>query len=85
VKIFYNLKIPGKRRPIFYLWSSSRLMWLGYGALRISTSTGDQEYALRLDQTFQEIRGRSGCRGREVAITEALLAGTIEFYFFARV
>ena len=74
VKIFYNLQNPQETETNYYFWVIPANV-AGLWRLRISTSMGDQEYSLRLDQTFQEIRGKIRMQGREVAIAEALLAG----------
>jgi SAM-dependent methyltransferase len=74
VKIFYNPQNPQETETHYYFWIIPADV-AGLWRLRISTSMGDQEYRLRLDQTFQEIRGKVSRQGREVPIAEPRLAG----------
>jgi len=74
VKIFYNLQNPQETETNYYFWvipANAAGLW----RWRMSTSTGDHEYSLRLDQTFQEIRGKVSRQGREVPISEPRLLG----------
>jgi SAM-dependent methyltransferase len=74
VKIYYDPQNPQETEINYYFWVIPANV-AGLWRWRMSTSAGDQEYTLRLDQTFQEIRGKVSMQGREVDIAEALLAG----------
>jgi SAM-dependent methyltransferase len=74
VKIYYNPQNPQETDTNYYFWILPASV-AGSWRWRISTPTGDHEYTLRLDQTFQEIRGKISVQGREVPIAEARLTG----------
>jgi SAM-dependent methyltransferase len=74
VKIYYDPQNPQETETNYYLWvipANAAGLW----RWRMSTSTGDREYTLRLEQTFQEIYGKVSMPGREIPIAEARLAG----------
>jgi SAM-dependent methyltransferase len=74
VKIYYNPQNPQETDTNYFFWVIPANV-AGSWRWRMSTSTGDHEYTLRLDQTFQEIRGKVSMQGREVPIAEPRLAG----------
>jgi SAM-dependent methyltransferase len=74
VKIYYDPQNPQETETNYYLWVIPANV-AGLWRWRMSTSAGDREYTLRLDQTFQEIRGKVTMQGREVPIKEPRLAG----------
>ena len=74
VKIYYDPQNPQETGTNYYLWVIPANV-AGSWRWRMSTSMEDHEYTLRLDQTFQEIRGKVSVRGREIPIAEPRLAG----------
>jgi SAM-dependent methyltransferase len=74
VKILYDPQNPRETSTNYYFWVIPAKV-AGSWRWRMSTTTGDREYTLRLDQTFQEIRGKVTMQGREVPITKPRLEG----------
>ncbi len=74
MKLYYNPNIPMQKDVNFYYWVIPAQI-AGTWRWSIPSSTGDQDYELRLTQTFQEINGSVRIAGREVAIADARLIG----------
>jgi len=74
VKLYYHPTIPYEKDTCFYYWvipANAEGVW----RWNFSTSSGDQDYTLRLVQKFQEIRGTVHVKGEEVPIAAARLVG----------
>jgi SAM-dependent methyltransferase len=74
MKIYYHPTIPYEKDAYFYYWvipANAEGVW----RWALSTSSGNQDYTLRLVQKFQEIRGTVLVKGQETPIAAAQLVG----------
>lgn len=74
VELYYQPNIPSKKDTNYYYWVIPADV-AGVWRWSMSTSTGKQDYTLRLVQQFQEIRGEVNVKGQEASIAEARLVG----------
>lgn len=73
VKLYYKSH-PTVKDTHYYYWVIPAHV-AGTWRWTMGTSTGEQDYTLRLVQKFQEISGGVGVKGQEVPITDARLVG----------
>lgn len=74
VELYYQPNLPSKKDTNYYYWVIPADV-AGVWRWSMSTSTGKQDYTLRLVQQFQEIRGEVDVKGQEASIAEARLVG----------
>jgi SAM-dependent methyltransferase len=73
VKLYYEPN-PAVKDTNYYYWVIPADV-AGIWRWTMGTSTGEQDYTLRLVQKFQEISGGVGVKGQEAPIAEARLVG----------
>ena len=73
VKLYYEPN-PAVKDTNYYYWVIPADV-AGIWRWTMGTSTGEQDYTLRLVQKFQEISGGAGVKGQEVSIADARLVG----------
>ena len=74
VEIYYNAKVPDVRDSHFYYWVIPANV-AGEWRWTLPTSTGEQNYTLRVVQKFQTVSGKVTVDGRETPISDAQLLG----------
>jgi len=74
VRLLYKPNSPTEKDVNFYYWVIPANV-AGVWRWSMATSTGEQNYTLRLVQKFQEVSGKVNMKGREASIAEARLVG----------
>jgi ubiquinone/menaquinone biosynthesis C-methylase UbiE len=74
VKLLYTPNYPTEKNVDYYYWVIPANV-AGVWRWTMATSTGEQEYTLRLVQKFQEMSGTVNVKGQEASIGDARLVG----------